>query len=146
MRGYWKDPAATSERLKDGWFHTRDLGFVDGDGLLHLTGRQNTLINIGNEKVAPEEVEKVLLQIPGVEDAAVYGASDPLLGESVRAQVVLAPEARIEVADLQRHCRKKLSSYKLPRRILVTNGIPRTLYGKIDRKKLSAKEVDNGVQ
>jgi acyl-CoA synthetase (AMP-forming)/AMP-acid ligase II len=136
MRGYWRDPAATAERLRDGWFHTRDLGYLDPQGRLHLTGRETNIINIGNEKVSPEEVERVLLELPGIREAAVYGAPDALLGESVHARVVLDPEARLQVTQIQLHCRERVSGFKVPRRILVVDSLPKTLYGKIDRKKL----------
>ena len=72
MRTYWRDREATRERLQGNWFHTRDLGYRDSHGRLHITGRQSTIINVGNEKVSPEEVEKVLLEFPGVKDGAVY--------------------------------------------------------------------------
>lgn len=136
MRGYWKDRAETEARIREGWFHTRDLGYLDEHGLLHLTGRESNIINIGNEKVSPEEVEGILLEIAGVHDAAVYGVPDPLLGEAVEARVVLIGASGVIVQDIQRHCRRKLSSYKIPRRILIVERIPRTLYGKVDRKRL----------
>lgn len=141
MRGYWRDPEATAERLKDGWFHTRDLGRVDGEGLLHLAGRQTNIINIGNEKVSPEEVERILLEVPGVREAAVYGAPDALLGETVHARVVLEKGADVPLLTLQRHCREKVSGFKVPRKILVADSIPKTLYGKIDRSKLRQGEA-----
>lgn len=141
MRGYWRDPDATSERLVDGWFHTRDLGYLDEGGRLHLTGRRSTIINIGNEKVSPEEVEKVLLELPGISDAAVFGVADPMLGESVHALIVLPEDSGLQLADVQRHCRERVSGYKVPRRIHVVAEIPRTLYGKIDRSGLRVPEV-----
>jgi acyl-CoA synthetase (AMP-forming)/AMP-acid ligase II len=136
MRGYWRDAETTRERLRDGWFHTRDLGYADPRGRLYLTGRQSTIINIGNEKVSPEEVEKVLLEFAGVTDAAVYGRPDRLLGESVEAQLVLDAGAQTLLGDIQRHCRERISGYKVPRRFVTVNAIPRTLYGKIDRARL----------
>lgn len=143
MRAYWRDEATTAERLRDGWFHTRDLGYVDAMGRLHLTGRQSTIINVGNEKVSPEEVEKVLLEFPGVVDAAVYGRPDRLLGEAVEAQLVLDDSARTLLSDIQRHCRDRISGYKVPRRFVTVNAIPRTLYGKIDRARLRDAARDN---
>ena len=136
MRGYWRDAGATGERLASGWFHTRDLGYLDEDGRLHLVGRESTLINVGNEKVSPEEVEKVLMAASGVDKAAVYGVPDPLLGESVRALVVAAPGASLGATDVQTHCRGKISGYKIPRRVRFVESLPETLYGKIDRKRL----------
>jgi acyl-CoA synthetase (AMP-forming)/AMP-acid ligase II len=142
MRGYWKDRAETEARVRDGWFHTRDIGYLDDNGMLHLTGRQSNIINIGNEKVSPEEVERVLLEVPGVHDAVVYGAPDPLLGETVEAQLVFVADSALTVEVIQRHCRKQLSSYKVPRRIRIVDGVPRTLYGKIDRRRL--REIGSG--
>jgi len=136
MRGYWRDPEATEARMRDGWFNTRDLGHVDAEELLHLTGRKSSVINIGNEKVSPEEVEKVLAEVPGVVEAGVYGVSDALLGEAVHAQVVVSDGARVPTQDLQRHCRRKVSGYKVPRRIHIVDELPKTHYGKIDRSRL----------
>jgi acyl-CoA synthetase (AMP-forming)/AMP-acid ligase II len=140
MRCYWKDPEATGARIRDGWFHTQDLGYLDAQGLLHLTGRKSAIINVGNEKVSPEEVEKVLLELPEVREVVVYGASDPLLGESVQAQVVLEPGHRIQLPDLQRHCRKRVSGYKVPRRIQIVETLQKTHYGKVDRKALRGED------
>jgi long-chain acyl-CoA synthetase len=140
MRGYWRDTAATHERIRDGWFNSRDLGYFDRDGNLHLTGRTSSIINIGNEKVSPEEVEKVLSEVPGVAEAAVYGVSDPLLGEAVHAQVVPKPGAQVLTQDLRAHCRRKVSGYKVPRRIHVVSTLPKTHYGKIDRARLRDPE------
>lgn len=135
MRGYWKDPGATADRMRDGWFYTRDLGYIDKDGLLYLTGRKDTIINVGNEKVSPEEVEMIITEIEGIEEAVVYGVPDPILGETVHANVKIERDSCIQTADIQRFCRNKLSSYKIPRRINFVDSIPRTLYGKIDRKR-----------
>ena len=141
-RRYWKDDRGTASRIRNGWFHTRDLGCFDDSGLLHLTGRQSNIINVGNEKVSPEEVEKVLFEMPAIQDAAVYGMPDPLLGETVEAKVVSLAGSTVVVGDLQRHCREKLSHYKIPKRILIVDKIPRTLYGKLDRRLI--REVRPG--
>jgi fatty-acyl-CoA synthase/long-chain acyl-CoA synthetase len=78
----------------------------------------------------------VLLECAGVTDAAVYGRPDPVLGEAVEARLVAAAGAPLLLSDVQRHCRRKLSSYKIPRRMEIVASIPRTLYGKIDRRAL----------
>lgn len=135
MRGYWKDPVTTSKRMREGWFYTKDLGYLDQDGLLYLTGRMDTIINVGNEKVSPEEVEKIISEIEGIEEVLVYGVQDLTLGESVYADVKIDPNSLIQPADIQRFCRNKLSGYKIPRRIRIVDSIPKTLYGKVDRKR-----------
>jgi acyl-CoA synthetase (AMP-forming)/AMP-acid ligase II len=142
-RGYWRDRPGTAARIRDGWFHTQDLGYLDTDGLLHLTGRLSNIINVGNEKVSPEEVEKVLLKIPAIQDAAVYGMPDPLLGEIVEAKIVLLAGSAVVIGDLQRHCREKLSPYKVPKRIFIVEKIPRTLYGKVDRRLIREARPGN---
>ena len=97
------------------------------------------MINVGNEKVSPEDVERVLLEVRGVADVGVYGVPDPVTGESVRAKVVLDAGAAVEPDALTQHCRLMLSGYKVPREIRIVESLPRTLYGKLDRTKL--KEV-----
>jgi acyl-CoA synthetase (AMP-forming)/AMP-acid ligase II len=136
MRAYWQEGCETDNRVRNGWFHTRDLGYLDGHGLLHLTGRESTIINVGNEKVSPEEVEKILLEFSGVSDVAVFGMPDSLLGEAVAAQVAIEKGSGIRSEDIQRYCRTKLSSYKIPKEIVFVDKIPRTLYGKVDRNRL----------
>ena len=136
MSRYWKDPAATAERLKDNWLHTRDVGYRDDRGRLFLSGRIGTMINVGSHKVSPEEVELVLRQVDGVVEAAVFSVPDAMTGEAVEAMVMVERDADLTAADLQRACRAMLSSHKVPRAIDVVGEIPMTLYGKIDRKAL----------
>ncbi len=136
MRAYWRDPESTLEKVRGGWLHTGDLGLIDADGRLVLTGRASNVINVGNEKVSPEDVERVILEVGGVAEAAVYGIPDAITGESVRAQVVLEGGAQTSSEAIIAHCRKILSGYKAPRTIQVVESLPRTLYGKLDRKKL----------
>ena len=98
------------------------------------------LINIGNEKVSPEEVEGVIRQVEGVEDVAVYGKRDPVLGQTVHALIVPDSGRSVDPSDIQRHCRRALSGYKVPRGIEFVDDLPRTHYGKIDRKALAERE------
>lgn len=136
MRGYWRDPETTAQRIRDGWLHTGDLGFLDPRGELVLTGRSSNIINTGNEKVSPEEVERALLEVPGIAEAGVYGRPDPVTGESVCAKIVVEAGAQVDLWDVQRHCRLVLSAYKVPREVTIVDALPRTLYGKMDRRKL----------
>ena len=136
MRGYWRDGDSTAAKLRNGWLHTGDLGYLDDAGRLVLTGRASNVINVGNEKVSPEDVERTLLEVRGVADAGVYGAPDPVTGETVRAQVVLEPGATVDPEAMLQHCRLILSGYKVPREIRIVDGLPRTLYGKLDRTRL----------
>lgn len=136
MRGYWLDPETTAKRIRNGWLHTGDLGLLDPQGNLFLTGRSSNIINTGNEKVSPEEVERALLEIPGIAEAGVYARPDTVTGESVCAKIVVEPGAEVDLLEVQRHCRLVLSAYKVPREVTTVDALPRTLYGKMDRRKL----------
>ncbi len=120
----------------DGWLHTGDLGAFDDAGRLVIAGRKADTIVSGGENVAPVEVESVLLEHPGVVDAAVFGRADPEWGEAVVAQVVLADGAPIEVEALRTHCAARLAPFKVPKRFEPVSGVPRGVTGKLLRREL----------
>jgi acyl-CoA synthetase (AMP-forming)/AMP-acid ligase II len=136
MRGYWNAPEITSRKLRDGWFLTGDLGFFDGEGRLNVVGRADNIIGVGHEKVSPEEVEAVISKIEGVGEVAVGGTPDPLLDQVPVALLVLDDEKSPAPDEISNICRKKLSSAKVPKRFFVIDSIPKTLYGKPDRKAI----------
>jgi long-chain acyl-CoA synthetase len=117
MKGYYKDEAMTAQVIRDGWLHTSDLGRMDGDGYIFLTGRKKRMIITSGFNVYPREIELVLGLHPAVREAAIIGKEDLLRGEIVKALVVKNPGAEIEERELLRHCRTYLSSYKVPREI-----------------------------
>jgi O-succinylbenzoic acid--CoA ligase len=120
----------------DGWLHTGDLGAFDERGRLIITGRQADTIVSGGENVAPAEVESVLLEHPGVADAAVLGRPDPEWGEAVVALVVRREGAAVEPEQLRAHCRTRLAAYKVPKAVEFTSALPRTASGKLLRREL----------
>jgi O-succinylbenzoic acid--CoA ligase len=120
----------------DGWLHTGDLGALDEDGRLVIAGRKADTIVTGGENVAPVEVEGVLLEHPGVVDAAVFGRPDPEWGESVVAQVVLADGAGVEAEALRAHCAARLAPFKVPKRFEPVSSVPRGATGKLLRREL----------
>lgn len=130
--GYWGDDAA--ELWRDGRIHTGDRGFIDADGRLHVEGRIVDMINRGGATIAPAEVERALLAVPGVEDAAVFGIDDDRLGQQVAAAIV----GRVDPGDVRAAAREVLSGYKVPATWLVLDAIPRNANGKIDRNVLRA--------
>jgi acyl-CoA synthetase (AMP-forming)/AMP-acid ligase II len=132
-RGYLEDEADTAASFTDGWYHTGDLGTVDADGYLTVTGRIKTLINRGGEKIAPEHVEEILDQFPGVEESAVLGQPDPILGERVVALVVPENGRDIQLTDVVAYCRDRLARYEVPQDLKVVSAIPHTSKGAIDR-------------
>ena len=137
MSGYWGRPDATAESLRDGWLHTGDLGRLTGDGILYLLDRTKDMIISGGSNVYAVEVEQVLSTHSGVGDVAVIGVPDDLWGEVVVA-VVVPTEGDIDAADLEQHCRASLAGYKVPRRWLQVERLPRNAYGKVVKRQLRA--------
>ncbi len=126
MDGYLDQPDATAEALRDGWYHTGDLGALDDEGYLSIVGRARDVIRTGGETVAPAEVETVLADHAAVAEIAVVGVPDPRWGEVVCAVVVTAPGATVDLAALSEHCKGRLAPFKRPRRVEVTDALPRT--------------------
>jgi acyl-CoA synthetase (AMP-forming)/AMP-acid ligase II len=129
--GYENSQEATAAAFTDGWFRTGDQGFLDEDGYLTLTGRIKELINRGGEKIAPREIDEVLLSHPAVAEAVAFGTPHPIWGEEVAAAVVLR-EPIAETAILG-FCRERLADFKCPKRLYIVETIPRTATGKILR-------------
>jgi oxalate---CoA ligase len=151
MDGYEANPSANAEAFTGTWFRTGDQGVLDEKGYLTLVGRIKELINRGGEKIAPREIDEVLLQHPAVAEAVAFGVPHETWGEEVAAAVVLrknedgddatsAPPARSEVGEkeLIAFCRQRLADFKLPRRIYIVDEIPRTATGKIQRRSVAA--------
>ena len=146
MRCYWNDPESTREQLSEGWFRSGDLGYFDDQGRLNVVGRADNIIGVGHEKVSPEEVEAVISKIDGVREVAVGGIADPLLDHAPVALLVLDGEGSPTLDDIMRVCREKLSSPKVPRQLIVVDAIPKTMYGKPDRKAIRERmrEIEAG--
>jgi O-succinylbenzoic acid--CoA ligase len=137
-RGYWRRPGATALALRDGWLRTGDAGRLDEDGALQVLDRRGDLIVSGGENVSPAEVEAVLQSHALVAEAAVAGEPDPDLGRRVAAWVVPANASRApDPEELERHCRKHLAGYKIPRRFHLAAKLPRTASGKLRRAELT---------
>jgi acyl-CoA synthetase (AMP-forming)/AMP-acid ligase II len=126
MDGYFDDPAATAAALREGWYHSGDLGELDDEGYLRVVGRIREVIRTGGESVAPVEVEAVLASHPSVAEVAVVGIPDPRWGEIVCAVVVPAPGALPTLPDLQQHCEGRIAGFKKPRRLELVDALPRT--------------------
>jgi len=128
---YDGDPAADAATFTDGWFRTGDLGVLDDNGYLTLVGRLKELINRGGEKIAPAEIDEVMLAHPAVAEAVCFGVPHPLWGEEIEVAVVLRADASAE--ELIRHCRAHVAAFKVPKRVHLVDAIPRTASGKIQR-------------
>ena len=133
------DPEATREAFLDGWFRTGDEGVLDEDGYLTITGRLKELINRGGEKVAPREVDEVLLAHPDVATAVAFGVPHPTLGEEVAAAVVLRPGATADEAELRAFAAARLAPGKRPRRVVLVDDVPKGPTGKLQRIGLAVR-------
>ncbi len=138
MQGYWRNPEATAEAVRDGWFRTGDAGFLDGEGYLFLSDRIKDMIKSGGENVYPAEVENAILKHPAIADAAVIGLPDERWGEAVSAVVVAAAGHDLALEDLQAFARKELAGFKIPRRLELVDELPRNGAGKIQKHVLRA--------
>jgi fatty-acyl-CoA synthase len=142
MDGYFEDPAATGAALRDGWFHTGDLGDLDDEGYLQVVGRIKEVIRTGGESVAPAEVEAILAGHPSVAEVAVVGIPDLQWGEIVCAVVVPAAGATPTLPDLQKHCEGQIAGFKKPRRLELAESLPRTpATGQVQRTLLVQRIV-----
>lgn len=141
MAGYLDKPAETAATVRQGWYHTGDLGRFDEDGFLYVTGRLKEIIIRGGQNISPAEVEEAVLQFPAVADVAALARPHPDLGEVPVVAVVEREGMTFQDDDLLRHCRAMLSSYKIPAAIYRVPEIPRTGSGKIIRHLLSKKLI-----
>jgi len=135
MLGYLGMPEETRAAFsEDGWLRTKDLGFLDERGYLHLVDRASDLIIVGGFNVYPSEVERVLREHPSVQDVAVVGVEDPLRGQVVTAFVV--PRGEADPAEMVRFCKGRLAPHKVPRKVVLVEELPRTAVGKVRRSAL----------
>ncbi len=141
MEGYWSKPEMTEKYLKNDWLHTGDLGNIDDEGYLHLLGRKKEIINIGGLKVAPGEVEEILLKYDGIVEAAAVGvrSSDDISDEIIKAFIITDDE--LSIKDLEKFCLEKMESYKLPTEFEIVESLPKTSSGKIQRHLLNNNNI-----
>ena len=141
MKGYFNLPDETAKALTaDGFFKSGDLGFVDDEGYLHITGRKKDLIIVAGEKASPREIEEVILRHPAVKDAAVVGKKDASRGEVVVAFVTPKEGAGVKAEEIREFCRSSgLAQWKCPREVFVENDLPRSPTGKVLKRVLAEK-------
>ena len=136
MKGYYNNPRATAETIRDGWLYTGDVGKVDGDGELFILGRKKEMIIAKGQNIYPSDIEDVLYTHPKVAEAAVVGIPDELRGEVVRAVISLkAGEAATE-PEIKRFCLERIANYKVPKQVIFLDSLPKTAAGKIRKEDL----------
>ncbi len=148
MKGYWEKPEETDRVLRPGplpgekVLYTGDLFRMDEEGFLYFVGRKDDIIKTRGEKVSPKEVESVLYALPEIKEAAVIGVPDPILGQAIKAVVVLAEGAVLTERDVMRHCASRLEDFMVPKRVEFRTSLPKTSTGKISKRELKvAAEV-----
>ncbi|HEY2115523.1 MAG TPA: AMP-dependent synthetase, partial [Candidatus Angelobacter sp.] len=135
IEGYENNPEANAKSFTNGWFRTGDQGMIDSDGYLHLIARIKELINRGGEKIAPLEIDAVMMTHPCVAEAVAFGMPHPTWGEEVAIAVVLK-EPSPESALIE-HCKQHLADFKVPKKVHIVEKIPRTATGKIQRRSMA---------
>jgi acyl-CoA synthetase (AMP-forming)/AMP-acid ligase II len=136
--GYDGDPMATQAAFAGDWLKTGDLGFFDADGYLFLAGRIREIINRGGEKVAPQEIDEVLLAHPAVAEAVTFAVPHPTLGEDIASAVVLQPDGVATAKDIRQFAIGRIADFKVPRRVLIVTELPKGPTGKVKRVGLAA--------
>jgi long-chain acyl-CoA synthetase len=136
MKGYYKRPRETEQALRDGWLHTGDMGYYDQDGYFFMVDRKKEMVNVGGEKVFPREVEELMYTHPAIAEAALLPQPDARLGEIPVAVVALKPGAELAEGELEEFLSGKLARFKVPRRVVIMESLPRNPIGKIVKKEL----------
>lgn len=140
MLGYYNDLKETEKVIRDGWYYTSDLGYVDEDGFLYIVDRKDDRINRAGDHVYPSEVEDVIYKYPGVFEVAVVGVADPIFGQEVKAYITPTPGISLDENKIVEHCKANMPKHKVPKLIEFMDEIPKTAAGKIDKNILRKRE------
>ncbi|CAI6016758.1 long-chain-fatty-acid--CoA ligase [Cohnella sp. JJ-181] len=140
MAGYWNRPEETARALQDGWLRTGDLARMDEEGFFYIMDRMKDVIIAGGYNIFPREIEEVLFEHPAIEEAVALGVPDPYRGETVKVYAVLKAGASLTEAELKAWCRERLAAYKVPRVYAFRDSLPKTMAGKVLRRKLLEEE------
>lgn len=142
MQGYWDDDERTAEAIdSDGWMHTGDLGTLDEDGWLRITGRVKDMLIRGGENVYPREVEEFLYRHPKIQEVQVFGIPDDVLGEDVAAWIQLRPGEECSLEEIRAFCEGEIAHYKIPRHVKFVEEFPMTVTGKIQKFEMRSAMV-----
>jgi long-chain acyl-CoA synthetase len=137
MKGYWNQEQETQAVLRDGWFLTGDIAKMDEDGYFYIVDRKKDMVNVGGFKVYPREVEDLLFEHPNIKEAGVIGMPDAFSGEVVEAFVVLRdPSKTLTEKEVIDFCLQRLAKFKAPKKVVFLPELPKTLVGKVLRRKL----------
>ncbi len=141
MKGYFKRPDETAVSLRDGWFSTGDIGYMDEDGYLYIVDRKKDMIIAGGFNIYPREIDEILYEHPKIQDACAIGLPDPYRGETVKAYVVVKRGESLTEEEVIAYCRTKLTAYKVPKMIEFIDDLPKSAIGKVMRRQLRDREL-----
>jgi long-chain acyl-CoA synthetase len=141
MLGYWNRPNETAQVIKNGWFHTGDIGRMDEDGYFYIVDRLKDMVNVSGFKVYPTEVENVIYQHPAVAECAVYGVLDNLKGERVVANILLKADFAVTQEEIMDFCSLRMATYKVPHTIQFIDSLPKNATGKILKRLLKQEQL-----
>ena len=146
MAGYWNSPEETAKVLRPEGLRTGDLAWQDDDGYFYIVSRKSDMIKSGSHRIAPKEIEDVVMEHSEVSEAAVVGVEDDILGEAIWLFVVLKPGSNCKLQEIKKHCRRLLPAFKVPHKMVITEALPKTATGKIkknDLKKQASERISN---
>jgi long-chain acyl-CoA synthetase len=135
IKNYWKNPTA-DKNLENGWLQTNDIGYLDNDENLFLVGRNDDVINIGGEKVIPNEIEEIIKQIPEIEDVVAFGINNEIFGKTIKVNIIKKKNSKLDKIKILSYCLKNLEKFKIPSKIEFVEKIPKNEYGKVKRSML----------
>ena len=144
MKGYWNDPAETAKVLKNGLYYTGDIGKMDKDGYIYVVGRANDIVKVGGFRVSTREIEDAFLKINEIHEVAAIRVDDPILGEAVKAFVVLRKNADLTQEKIRGMLRTMLPLYKQPKHMEFVDSIPKNKSGKIMKTELRRRYGQDG--
>ena len=141
-QGYYKKPEETAEAIRDGWFYTGDIGYLDDEGYLYIVDRKKDMIIAGGFNVYPRDIDEVLFEHPKIKEACAVGIPDPYRGETIKAFVVPREGEVLTAEEVISFCREKLAAYKAPKQVEFVEDLPKSTVGKVLRRKLREMEME----
>jgi long-chain acyl-CoA synthetase len=136
MKGYWNRPEETAQTIRDGWLYTGDIARMDNDGYFYIVDRKKDMIISEGFNVYPQEIDDLLLKHPKILEAATVGVPDELRGEKIYSYIVLKENELAGPDEILAYCRENLAKYKIPKRILIKESLPKSPLGKILKREL----------
>jgi long-chain acyl-CoA synthetase len=145
-QGYYKKPEETADAIRDGWFYTGDIGYMDDEGYLFIVDRKKDMIIAGGYNIYPRDIDEVLFEHPKVQEACAVGVPDPYRGETVKAFIVTKPGENLTEEEVISFCKEKLAAYKVPKLVEFMDDLPKSNIGKVLRRKLREMEMEKSKE